>query len=185
LVLVSVAALVVLFDSVDQRQPVLQAVRDIPAGEQLTPNDLRVVEVGGDASLALLPAEQLEAVVGSYAKVRIVAGGLVAATMLQGQPLVSPGASLVAVSVPPGELPRGLRERSQVLLVMPPASTDPLADVARIEPVQARVVGLPTEPDQLSGNVSVTVEVSSADAVTVAAAPAVRVVLVEPGVDAA
>jgi len=44
---------------------------------------------------------------------------------------------------------------------------------------------LPAAPDSVTGQMSLSLEVSSADAVTVAGATAVRVVLIDPGVDAA
>jgi hypothetical protein len=181
LVLAAVAAVLLVFDGVDRRAAVLQVVRDIPAGTQVSAADVRVVEVGGDPTLALVPAGELDLVVGSYTKVRIVSGGLLAHPMLQSGPLVAPGSSVVAVSVAPGELPAGLRERSQVLVVMPPVGADVLAP----EPVTARVVGLPTEPDQITGSVSVSVEVAAADAVTIASSTAVRLVLLDPGIDGA
>jgi SAF domain len=181
LVLGSVAAVLLAFDAVDRRVPVLQVVGDVPAGEQIREADLRVVEVSNDPTLPVVAAADIAAVVGTYAKVRIVGGALLAQPMLQTDPLVADGSSVVAVGVVPNELPVGLRERSQVLIVMPRASTDdPL-----VEPVRARVVGLPTTPDQVSGTVSVSLEVAVADAVAVASSAAVRIVLLEPGVDAA
>jgi len=51
--------------------------------------------------------------------------------------------------------------------------------------VTARVVGLPAAPDSVTGQMSLSLEVSAADAVTVANAAAVRVVLIDPGVDLA
>jgi hypothetical protein len=181
LILAAVATVLVVFDSVDQRQAVLQVVNDVPAGTQLARSDLRVVEVSVDPSLAVVPATQMSGVVGTYAKVRIVAGGLVAQPLLQAEPLVAPGASVLAVSVPPAHLPIGLRERSQVLLVIAPQTPDqPVA-----EPVIGRVVGLPSTADQVTGEVSVSVELDADDAVTVAAADAVRIVLLDPGIDPA
>jgi hypothetical protein len=51
--------------------------------------------------------------------------------------------------------------------------------------VFGRVVGLPTVPDSVTGQLSLSVEVATADAVTVAMAAKVRVVLLDPGVDPA
>ncbi len=116
--------------------------------------------------------------VGQYAKVRIVTGGLLAAGLLQTEPLVAPGSAVVAVTIPSGELPAGLRERSQVQIVIPTSSDDtpPL-------PVVGRVVGLPESPDAVTGQLSISFEVAAADAVVVAGATRVRVVLLDPGVD--
>ena len=169
------------FASADKRMPVLQVVRDVPAGTQLAVSDLRIIEVSVDSSLAVVPSSEMVAIVGQYAKVRIVAGSLVASPMLQGEPLVAPGAAIVAVSVPSGELPIGLRERSRVLLVFPRSSA---ADAAP-QPVEGRVVGLPQATDTVTGRQSLSIEVAVADAAVLAAAPEVRVVLLNPGIDAA
>jgi hypothetical protein len=91
------------------------------------------------------------------------------------------GSSVLAVGVLPGELPAGLRERSQVLVVMPPMSPDDPVT----QPVRARVVGLPSAPDQITGNVSVSLEVAVVDAVSVASSSTVRIVLLDPGADPA
>jgi hypothetical protein len=177
----AVGAMLTVFATTDKRTPVLQVVRDVPAGSQLSADDLRVIEVSVDSSLAVVPSSQLSLVVGQYAKVRVVAGSLLASPMLQSAPLVGPGAAIVAISVPEGELPVGLRERSRVQLVFPQAS---VAEVPPA-PVEGRVVGLPAAADSVTGGSSLSIEVAVADAATLAAATRVRVVLLDPGVDPA
>ena len=173
--MLAVGVVLLVFASADKRVAVLQVVRDLPAGTQLTAADVRPIDVSADPSLAVVHAVDLPTVVGQYAKVRIVGGGL-----LQARPLVAPGAAVVAVTLPAGEVPAGLRERSQVEVVMPTTG-----DTLPLAPVTGRVVGLPAAPDSVTGQMSLSLEVSSADAVTVANAAAVRVVLIDPGVDAA
>ena len=51
--------------------------------------------------------------------------------------------------------------------------------------VVGRVVGLPDVPDSVTGQLSVSFEMSAVDAVAVASAIRVRVVLVDPGLDTA
>ena len=87
---------------------------------------------------------------------------------------------MVAVTIPSGELPAGLRERSQVQIVIPA-----VGDEVAVSPVIGRVVGLPDAPDSVTGRVSISFEMTAADAVTVASATRVRVVLLDPGIDAA
>ena len=120
-------------------------------------------------------------IVGQFAKVRLVSGSLVVVEALQRAPLISPGAAVVAIQVPEGALPVGLRERSQVQLVVP-ANRD---DAAVTEPtiVSGRVVGLPTAPATATGTLSLSVEVPEQLAATVVASDDVRVVLVQPGTD--
>jgi hypothetical protein len=182
LALVAVAVMLLIFATTDKRVPVLQLIHDVPAGQQLTAADVRTIEVSADPTLAVVDASDIGLVVGRYAKVRMTSGALLTEPMLQSAPLVGPGSAVVAVTVPSGELPLGLRERSQVQLVFPPSG--PSGDVAPA-PVTGRVVGLPTEPDSVSGKLAVSVEVAAADAVVVASADSVRIVLLDPGTDPA
>ncbi len=178
--LIAVGVVLLVFSTADKRVAVLQVVHDLPAGAQLKAEDLRSIELSTDPSLAVVKAADIASVIGQYTKVRIVTGGLLASGLLQTAPLVVPGAAVVAVTVPSGELPAGMRERSQVQIVIPPTG-----DEAPLPPIVGRVVGLPTEPDSVTGQMSVSLEVAASDAVAVASAIRVRVVLLEPGLDPA
>jgi hypothetical protein len=181
LVAAAIGGNVLVYTSLDDRRPVLQAVRDVPAGEQLTIDDVRSIDVDADDTLRAVSADRLSSVVGQYAKVRLVSGSLVVAEALQAMPLVSSGTAVVAVQVPDGALPIGLRERSQVQLVVPAAGDGATAGVATI--VDGRVVGLPTAPATATGTLSLSVEVPEQLAATVVASDDVRVVLTAPGTD--
>ncbi len=182
--LLAIGTILLVFSTADKRVPVLQFVRDVPAGAQLVSDDVRSVELSADPSLEVVPAGEVDTVVGQYLKVRMVAGVLLARPVLQGAPLVAPGASVVAIVVPAGALPVGLRERSHVQLVFPVDATGEAAAAAPA-PVEGRVIGLPGEPDPVSGELSVSIEVEATAAATVAGASSVRVVLLDPGTDAA
>ncbi len=177
--LVAVAVVLLVFSTVDRRVAVLQVVHDLPAGAQLTADDVRPIELSTDPSLAVVRATDMASVVGQYTRVRIVTGGLLAPGMLQAAPLVAPGSAVVAVTVPSGELPAGLRERSQVQVVLLSNGGDAVAP----PPVVGRVVGLPLAPDSVTGQMSISLEVALADAVGLASATRVRVVLLDPGID--
>ena len=166
-----------LYASLDEKDPAVQVVRDVPAGEQLTSEMLRTVEVNADSTVNLVAGDQLDSLVGSYAKVRLVSGSLVTAEALQSTPLVSAGSSVVAIQVGEGTLPIGVRERAAIVLVIP--------DEAGPTSIDARVVGLPVATGSALGVESLSVEVDQNDAATVAAADDVRVVLVEPSDDPA
>jgi hypothetical protein len=181
LVAAAIGGNVLVYTSLDDRRPVLQAVRDVPAGEQLTIDDVRSIDVDADDTLRAVSADRLSAVVGQYAKVRLVSGSLVVVEALQPMPLVSRGTAVVAVQVPDGALPIGLRERSRVQLVVPSAGDGTTAGVPTI--VDGRVVGLPTAPATATGTLSVSVEVPEQLAATVVASDDVRVVLIAPGTD--
>lgn len=174
----AIAGNVAIYGSLDRRTPVLQAVRDVPAGSMLTGDDLRAVEVASDASVRTVAADRWDLVVGRHAKVRIVAGSLLVAEALQDGPLVADGAGVVALQVSDGSLPSGLRERSDVHLVIPADRSD-VGSVPSVVP--ALVVGLPVATSSATGRVSVSVEVDLAVAPMVAASDDVRVVLVAPG----
>ena len=158
---------------VNDKSAVLQLARDVPAGQQLTSDDFRSVEIGSDSAFRSVPAGDINAVVGSYAKVRLIAGTLLAREALQAGPLVAAGASVVAVTVPSGEVPIGLRERSRVSVVM-------VASDRSSQSVEGQIVGLPTASTS-SGQVSVSIELAATDAAAVASAEKVRLVLLDPG----
>ena len=162
-----------IYRSVDDKSPVLQLNRDVPAGQQISADDFRTVEIGADGAFRSVPSSDLNAVVGSYAKVRLIAGTLLAHEALQAGPLVAPGASVVAVTVPAGEVPIGLRERSRVSVVI--VASDRTSTL-----VNGTVVGLPSQAGS-SGQVSVSIELAAGDAGAVAAAEKVRLVLLDPG----
>jgi hypothetical protein len=176
--MVAVGVVLLVFSTADRRVAVLQVVRDLPAGTQLAAGDVRSIELSTDPSLAVVRAVDIAGVMGQFTKVRIVSGGLLAAGLLQPGALVAPGSAVVAVTIPTGELPAGLRERSRVQIVIPVAGDD-----APLAPVVGRVVGLPDTPDSVTGQLSVSLEVAATDAVVVANATRVRVVLLDPGVD--
>lgn len=170
------------YASLDASEPVVQTVRDVPAGEQITADMLRTVDVDVDSTVNVIPGDRLDSLVGSYAKVRLVAGSLVTPEALQPNPLVTAGTSVVAIQVSDGSLPIGLRERVPVLLVVPGGGSD--TDTAVVS-ITGRVVGLPTDTSSALGLQSLSVEVAAVDAATIAAADDVRVVLVEPSEDPA
>lgn len=162
-----------IYRGVNDKSAVLQLARDVPAGQQLTSDDFRTVEIGSDGAFRSVPAGELNAVVGSYAKVRLIAGTLLAREALQAGPLVAAGASVVAVTVPSGEVPIGLRERSRVSVVM-------VASDRSSRSVEGRIVGLPTA-STTSGQMSVSIELAATDAAAVASSEKVRLVLLDPG----
>lgn len=178
--LTAVGVVLLVFSTTDRRVAVLQVVRDLPAGSQIGAGDVRSIELSTDPSLAIVKTVDRAGVIGQYTKVRVVTGGLLASGLLQSQPLVAPGSAVVAVTIPSGEFPAGLRERSHVQIVIPA-----VGDEVQISPVVGRVVGLPAAPDSVTGQMSVSFEVAVADAVTVARATRVRVVLIDPGTDPA
>ncbi len=166
------------YSSLDDAEPVVQVVRDVPAGEQITADMLRTVDADVDPTVNVVSGERLDSLVGSYAKVRLVSGSLVTSEALQSTPLVTEGSAVVAIQVPEGALPIGVRERVAVVLVVANGEAAPIT-------VAGRVVGLPAPTNSALGVEALSIEVDVADAATIAAADDVRVVLVEPTADPA
>lgn len=176
---IAIGGNVLAYTSIDDAEPVVQAVRDIPAGDVIRSDMLRVVDIELDDAVNAVPGERLDSLVGSYAKVRIVSGSLVVHQALQPDPLVEPGRAVVALVIPPAELPVGLRERVPIQVVIPPRTSEGSIDV-----VDATTVGLPADVGNTLGERSVSVEVAVEDAAVVAAAEDVRIVLIESQSDA-
>ncbi len=179
---VAIGGNLLVYSNLDASKPVVQAVRDVPAGEQITSDMFRTVDVDVDSTVNVIDGDRLDSLVGTYAKVRLVAGSLVTAESLQAVPLVTPGSSVVAIQVADGALPAGLRERSAIVLVVPAGRSE---DGVSATSVPGRVVGLPSATSSALGLQSLSVEVAAGDAATIAAADDVRVVLVDPAEDPA
>lgn len=174
---VAIGGNVLLYASLDDRTAVLQVVTDIRAGELVAADDLRIVEVDVDPEVPVVPAEELGRVVNQHARVHIASGTLLAPVLVQPLPLVSPESAVVAVELRPTLVPSGVRERSLLELIVVSGDEEHRAT--------GRAVTRPSEVEGVSGLVSMSVEVASGDAALVAAGDEVRVVLLEPGIDAA
>jgi hypothetical protein len=167
---------ILLYASLDDRTEVLQLVRNVRAGETVTSDDLRIVEVHLDPTVPAVAADDIALVVNRYARVYLPSGTLIFDELVQSTPLVSDGAGVVAVEIRATRIPAGLSTRSQVLLVVVEEGASELFVT------EGRVVRRGAEGDE-GGALSV--EVAVDDAPRVAAADDVRVVLVEPGIDPA
>jgi hypothetical protein len=173
---IAIGGNVALYTSLDDTTEVLQLVDDVRAGEVVTSDDLRIVEVDVDPTVPVVKAADIGRVVNQYARVFLPSGSLIFDGLVQSEPLVSVGAAVVAVELRPTRVPAGLTTRSQVLLV--------LVDGDDVFTTTARVVQNLTGGDN-GGSAALSVEVPVEDAPAVAAAGDVRIVLIEPGIDAA
>ncbi len=171
---------VFVYASLDDTTEVLQVVRNVRAGDVITGADLRVVEVDLDPTVPVVTADEMGLVVNQYARVYIASGTLMVQQLVQPSPVVTPGASVVAVEIRPTRVPSGLRERSRVMLVVLRDSGESEAFVTT-----GRVVARGPDDDNVTGVFGLSVEVPEADAATVAAGDDVRVVVLDPGVDSA
>ncbi len=177
---VAIGGNALVYSSLNSSTAVVQVVADVPAGSRITADMLRTVDVDADSTVNVIAGDDLDSLVGRYAKVRLISGSLVVAEALQSEPLVAADSAVIAIQVTEGGLPSGLRERVPVLLVMPAASGE-----SAPTSIEGRVVGLPQQTTSALGRQSLSVEVARVDAATVAAADDVRVVLIEPTPDPA
>ena len=179
---IAIGGNVAVYSALNSSEPAVQVVRDVAAGEAITSDMLRTVDVDVDATVNVIDGADLQSLVGQYARVRLISGSLVTRQALQTGPLVSVGNAVVAFEVDSSELPVGVRERVPVRLVIPADRGD---DDRTPVSIDGRVVGFPTESDVGIGTVSVSVELNDADAAVVASADDVRVVLLVPSPDPA
>ena len=177
---IAVGANILVYSSVNNSEPAVQAVVDVPAGAQITSDMLRTVDVDAPSSVNLVPGDQLDSLVGAYAKVRLVSGSLVTPQSVQATSLVGPGNAVVAIQVDEGALPVGLRERVPVQLVIPQAAGATAAATTDPTVIDGVVVALPIATASALGRQSLSVEVAAGSAPIVAGADDVRVVLAEP-----
>lgn len=174
---VAIGGNVLLYTSLDDRTEVVQVVTDIRAGELVTADALRIVEVDLDPTVPVVAADDLATVVNQHARVHIASGTLLAPVLVQPTPLVGLDSAIVAIELRPTRVPDGVRERSLLELIVP-------GDAGELR-TTARVVTRPTEVAGISGVVSMSVEVAGADAAAVASGDDLRIVLLDPGDDPA
>ncbi len=192
---VAFAGNLAVYSSLDERIEVLQAGEEIPAGSIVEPEQLRVTRVAVDSVVPVVPADESAAVIGRYARSRIAAGTLIGPSVVQQHPLVASRAAVVAIRLPEGTIPDGLAERSRVLIVVP-ESPGPVGG-STVDDDRAQMPGDPGDPSDGAiaaivvssvepagvGTLAVSVEIDRADAVRVARADQVRIVLVSPDGD--
>lgn len=98
----------------DQRVAVLVAAEDIPAGSPITAQDLTTTQVAGQDTL-LIPASQLDQLVGQYTRVEIRDGQLIDTQMVGGSGMLQPGKVAVGAALAPGRLPANGLEPGDVV----------------------------------------------------------------------
>jgi hypothetical protein len=183
---VAIAGNLAMYSSLDERVEVLQAAREIPAGTMIGVDDLAVTRVAVDPAVPVISVDRIDTIVGRFARTRIASGALVVGSALQSTPVVSARSGIVAVRVPEGSLPEGLRERSRVQVVLPSADAVPIdpmpgdapAAIAGHGVIPGIVVAAP-EPVGVA-LIAVSIEVARSDAIEVARSNDVRLVLISP-----
>ncbi|HEU0089854.1 MAG TPA: SAF domain-containing protein [Pseudonocardiaceae bacterium] len=118
LVVVCTAGVVLTIVQVSQRTPVLALARPVGVGQVLAAGDLRQVSVSMDASLDVLPASRVQAVLGKPVAYSLPAGTLLSAAAV-GTPQDPPqGQGVVAVAAQPGQFPPELAPGTTVSIIV-------------------------------------------------------------------
>ena len=126
------AGFAAVYSGAGERTEVLAAAREVPAGTRIGEADLKVVRVGADSSLQLLPTSLRPRVVGRLARVGLVPNSLLTpAHLVQGE-AVPTGQSVVAVLLRFGQAP-SLRPGDKVLVVAPAQNLTAAAQVFSVE----------------------------------------------------
>lgn len=179
LVLMIVGALggVMALERTDDRQGVLVADTDLPAGHVVTADDLKVARISVAQGVSFVGAERLEEAVGQTLTVPVTEGGVLAESAL-GTEAAFPeqDRAVLGLALPPGRFPASIGAGTAVSVVVHPA--EGAADTG-VEAYRAHVQSARASAAQ-EGAVELELVAASADAAAIAsAAAAERVSLVQ------
>ena len=165
-----------LYSNASTTEPVVVLRADMERGQQVTSNDLRVVEVGSEEALNLVGAGQTDALIGQIALVDLDAGTLVNHSLFANGAAIANGDGIVGMALDPGEYPTlSMRpgDRVRVLATGGDEGQQVLAESAEI--IDVAPIGV-----QSQLFVSVAVPTAQADAIASASAED-RVRLIQVG----
>lgn len=121
----SALAFVVLWMNAGDRKPVLALSNNVVAGQRITSDDLTVVRVSVDGGLDPIPSSRRDDIVGRPASTNLLAGTLLVAEAVGESDGLDTGTAVIAIPVPPAELPSDdLRTGDKVLLYRTATSDD-------------------------------------------------------------
>lgn len=147
-------------------EAVIAARTTIPRGAVITADDLTTAQISGDNTLKVVPADDIDELVGKRAALDIVAGGLLTPEMATEDNMPPQGQSIVGISLTPAQVP-ALTPRSgdKVRLV---ATTGEGGETSSSTPLTTSAEVLDSSTDDVSGNTVVNVLVPYADAAVLA-----------------
>jgi len=153
-----------IYTQISNTQSVIAVVSPVARGQQITQANLVVVEVGFDPMLKPLPASELSAVVGQYAKADLVSGTFLTRESVGSQPEPNAGEAMVGVVLAAGRYPDvGLGPGNKVELV---PVADPSNPVLPTEGIPATITTIASSGS--SGSVTVNLIIGKNHAYTVA-----------------
>ncbi|MEV7471481.1 SAF domain-containing protein [Streptomyces kronopolitis] len=179
--LVGVLGTSMLVRSAGDRADVLAVAREVPAGQEITPEDLTTAALPDDPALQPVKASEKSSVIGRRATTPLHPGELLTDAQVHGGKTLPAGQELVAVEVQRGAAPvDALAAGDKVKIVSTPGKDEPVSNSksqSAPEEIAARIVkvGAPNA----AGAVVVQVSVASTDGSLLAARAATgRVALV-------
>jgi hypothetical protein len=174
LIAVCGAAVPVLVETLTPKpSKVLEAVADLPAGTVITPADLRPVSATGPLG-STVPAADQAATTGQTVRVEVPAGALLNQADLGPFPPI--GATVVPVSVKPGQYPANLQTGQQVAVFPVSSSSTSQTATAAHAAATGTVTQIAPVASDGAGQVVIDLEVPTASAAVIAQAPAVVLV---------
>ncbi|GAA1656990.1 SAF domain-containing protein [Fodinicola feengrottensis] len=122
----------ILVSASNQRQPVLAAARDLPAGHAIAAEDLRIIQIATDAGVPLIPASHRATVIGSRLAVAVQAGAPFTTRQIGAPAWPAARQGVVGVAVEAGRYPSGIAPGDHVAVLLDPqqqtgGSVDPAA----------------------------------------------------------
>lgn len=170
------------------RVQVLAVARSVAAGQAITAADVRQVPAALDPGVQLVPAGQVQQVIGRTAVVPLLPGTLLTPSLVGDAAFPPPGKVAASVALKPGQYPQGLASGARVAVYVSasaaggdgqPAPASP-AKSAGSAPVrmQAVVLGVDLAGDG-QGSTVISLLLDAADGGRLAGAPAGAVVLMQ------
>lgn len=167
LVGVGILASTYIYAATDRQETVLVVTADVPSGAVITQGAVGTARVSAGPGVQVIPASQLQQVVGEVAGSALHPGMLLTASELATSLPPSAGQDLVPVPVKPSLLPAsGLAAGDRVLVVATPGAGSGGAPAVLIVPVAGVVEAVSSGPDSDGFDV-VDLLVASANAIAV------------------
>lgn len=94
-----------LYSNAADAQPVLALRNDIERGHVITTNDLRVVEIGSEGTVNLIPSDDPGRIVGQVALTDLSAGTLATNDLFAPAAQIADGTGVIGLALDPGEYP--------------------------------------------------------------------------------
>jgi Flp pilus assembly protein CpaB len=173
LLLAGVVGTVGVVQRAGQRTPVLVMAHDVPAGQVIDAQDVRVAELGLAPGVAALGIQDRGRVVGQIASTALAAGQVLGPTAIAGAPPLEAGQALMSVAVAPEHAAAGtLRAGDQVAVVASSSPDQPTAGRAEVllSPVPVVAVRATTEAAGGDGKLLVSLAIPEAQAPALAQA---------------